>query len=528
MKRFLGPPTWLFLVIWLVLLVGGRARFFQDPGTFWHVAVGDRIIEYGFFDTDPYTFTFGGKPWIPHQWLGECTMGVLNKVGGFDTLLLASATLLAVVFTGLGVRLLRAGFHPSLVAVLIACGVAASSGHFHVRPHLATIAGMAVVFVYLTDVENGRLSIGRLAWLIPVVWLWANAHGGALGGLATFALAIAGWTASWLVGRSSPIGSRRDLGRTVLIWLACVAVCFVNPYLHRLPLAWIEIYRMSSLPDIIKEHSRLDPGDWTGMSVLAFGGLYLVLLLSVPVRRWRVSWLLPVVWFALACLRVRHAPLFAVGAMVGMADLFPLSRVAAALVRKKSDLYTGPQPDPDDGGWREAAVPFAVPAGLVLFAVLLQAAGAKVPVLGREWAKLDPAQWPVDLLPELREHENTRPLGTRIFCEYAYGGFLIYHAPGYRVFIDDRCELFGDEFLVRFVRTRAELQLLVSSGGLFAGEFHHPAEPFAKWQYEYGSFDLALVETGGGFDLALAELPQAWEVVRQTDTATLYRKRSSP
>ena len=40
-----------------------------------------------------------------------------------------------------------------------------------------------------------------------------------------------------------------------------------------------------------------------------------------------------------------------------------------------------------------------------------------------------------------------RPPGTRIFCEYAYGGFLIYHAPGYRVFIDDRCELFGDEFL---------------------------------------------------------------------------------
>src|SRR3954453_23114871 len=95
MKRYLGPPTWLFLGVWLVLLIGGRSRFFQDPGTFWHVSVGDRIIDVGFFDTDPYTFTFAGKPWIPHQWLGECTMAVLNHVGGFDTLLLATATLLA-------------------------------------------------------------------------------------------------------------------------------------------------------------------------------------------------------------------------------------------------------------------------------------------------------------------------------------------------------------------------------------------------------------------------------------------------
>jgi hypothetical protein len=519
MRRYLGPTTWLFVGVWLVLLVGGRSRFFQDPGTFWHVAVGDRIIESGFFDTDPYTFTFAGKPWIPHQWLGECAMAVVNHVGGFDTLLLATATLLATVFTGLGLRLLRCGLHPSVVAVLIACAIAASSGHFHVRPHLATIAGMAIVFVYLADVESGRLPLGRLAWLIPVVWLWANVHGGVLGGLATFALAAAGWSANWLAGRPSPIRSRRDVGRLALIGLGCVAVCFVNPYGLRLPLAWIEIYQMSSLPDIIKEHSRLRLGDWAGLSVVAFGGLYGALLLTVPIRQWRVSWLLPVVWFALACLRVRHAPLFAVGALVGIADFFPLTRVAAGLVRRKSDLYSpAPAADPDET-WRESAVPFAVPAGLVLLALVFQAAGAVVPVIGRGWATLDPARWPVELLPELREHERDRPGGTRIFCEYAYGGFLIYYTPGYRVFIDDRCELFGDEFLKRFVSTRAALA---------EGFYPYPAEPFAEWQHEYGTFDLALVETGGGFDEALADLPQAWEVVKQTETTTLYRKRANP
>lgn len=519
MKRYLGPAVWLFLGVWLVLLVGGRSRFFQDPGTFWHAAVGNRILESGFFDTDPYTFTFAGKPWIPHQWLGEVTMAVVDRLGGFDALLLVTATLLAAVFTGLGVRLLRTGLHPSVAAVLIAIAVAASSGHFHVRPHLATIAGMAVVFVYLADVESRRLPLRRLGWLVPVFWLWTNTHGGVLGGLATFALAAAGWTAAWATGRDSPIGWRRDLGIVALIGLGSLAVCFVNPYFHRLPASWFEIYQMSSLPDVIKEHSPLDPNEWAGLTVLSFGAVYLLLLLTVPIRRWRVSWVLPLVWLALACLRVRHAPLFAVGALVGIADLFPYSRLATALVRRGSDLYNPAAADVTETTPGEQIRSFAVPAGLVVLGLVLQALGVSAPVIGRRWARLDPTIWPVELLPELREHQHDRLGGTRIFCEYAYGGFLIYFTPGYRVFIDDRCELFGDEFLRQFVLTRAALAL---------GAFAHPAEPFAEWQQQYGEFDLALVESGGPFDAALAQLPQAWEIVRTTDTATLYRKRAGP
>jgi hypothetical protein len=420
---------------------------------------------------------------------------------------------LAAVYAGLGVRLFRSGFHPSVAAVLVAAAVAASSGHFHVRPHLATIVGMAVVFVYLTDVENGRIPLTRLAWLVPMTWLWSNIHGGVLGGLATFALAIGGWTAAWLLGRDSPIATWRDLAHATLFWLGCAAVCFVNPYFHRLVWSWIEIYQMSSLPSIIKEHSRLNPGDWGGQTVLALGVVYCVLLLTVPWRQMRVVWLLPVVWLALACLRVRHAPLFAVGALVGIADLFPSTRIAAALSRRKSDLFV-PAKSLEEPSPRASAQPFVVPAILVMLALLLQVVGAMIPVVGRGWARLDPTIWPVELLPDLRAHQYDRAEGTRIFCEYAYGGFLIHQAPGYRVFIDDRCELFGDEFLVEFVQTRARLDL---------GLYDDPAEPFAEWQARFRPFDLALVETDGGFDVGLSRIP-AWEVVRRTETATLYRK----
>jgi hypothetical protein len=158
--------------------------------------------------------------------------------------------------------------------------------------------------------------------------------------------------------------------------------------------------------------------------------------------------------------------------------------------------------------------PFLVPAALVLIAIVLQLAGAPVPVVGRGWARLDPTIWPVELLPDLKQHEYDRPNGSRVFCEYAYGGYLIYHTPGCKVFIDDRCEVFGDEFLTRFVVTKDLLA---------ADVYENPAEPFAEWQAEYGPFDLALVETGGGFDVALSRIA-AWEPVRRTVTATLYRK----
>ncbi|MSR53586.1 MAG: hypothetical protein EXS09_09910 [Gemmataceae bacterium] len=513
-KPYFRPATWLFLGIWILLLVGGRSRFFQDPGTFWHTSVGDRIIDGGFFDTDPFTFSFGGQKWIPQQWLGECALSVGYRIGGFDTQLLVTATILAGVFTGIGVRLLRIGIHPSLVVLIIACGIAASSGHFHVRPHLATIAGLAIVMVYLADVENGRIPIRRLAWLLPVIWLWSNIHGGVMGGLATIALAIAGWTAARFFKRESPIRTRRDFFLLVALWFGTVAVCFANPYFHRLPISWYDVYKMASLTTIIKEHSAVDLSEFAGITIVSFGVLFCLFLFgTVPLRRFRIVWLLPLVWFVLACESVRHAPLFTMAALVVFVDAFPFSRIAELLLRKKSDLYV-PHLQTGETSNAEKAPAFGLPAILFFVALVLQATGTALPVLGRGWARHDPTIWPVELLPELKAHQYDRPQGTRIFCEYNFGGYLIHQTPGYRVFIDDRCELFGDTFLVEYVWTKQMLK-----EGLC-----NPAEPFAVWQFEYGPFDFALVEPDAGFDLALSCI-QAWEEVKRTKTAVLYRKK---
>src|SRR5437763_3401505 len=95
-KRLLRPEIGLFLGIWLVLMVGGRSRFFLDPGTFWHTVVGEQMLVTGhlIYD-DTFSFTFAGQAWSPHQWLGECLMAALHRIGGLDSLLLATVTCLA-------------------------------------------------------------------------------------------------------------------------------------------------------------------------------------------------------------------------------------------------------------------------------------------------------------------------------------------------------------------------------------------------------------------------------------------------
>ncbi|HEY8505960.1 MAG TPA: hypothetical protein VIL46_15350, partial [Gemmataceae bacterium] len=260
----------------------------------------------------------------------------------------------------------------------------------------------------------------------------------------------------------------------------------------------------------IQEHAPLDPRDATGVTLLAFGGVYVLLLAGIPPGRPRVCWLLPLVWLYLSVDRVRHAPLFAVVGLVAIADFFPHTRWARRLAASGGDLYV-PAAGKEAGGEARPLWPLLAAASAVFaLCIGLQAARAPVPVLGHGSARLDPARWPVELLQELRRFEHSRAGGTPVFNEFLYGAFLIYHTPGYRVFVDDRCEVFGGPWLAEFVRAEGE----------------DTAGYIERWERAYGRFDLALTETGSGFDDYFANSP-GWAPVRRTPTASLYRREGA-
>ena len=126
-RPWLRAETVIFLLIWLLLMAVGSSRFFRDPGTFWHTVVGERILSTGqFIRTDPFSCTFQGQPWIARHWLVECSMALLHRLSGLDGLLLGTVTLLAVLYTWVAHRLMRAGMNGLLACFFVVLAMVAS------------------------------------------------------------------------------------------------------------------------------------------------------------------------------------------------------------------------------------------------------------------------------------------------------------------------------------------------------------------------------------------------------------------
>jgi hypothetical protein len=510
LRRFCPAETLFFLGSWIVLLAVGRSRLFGDPGSLWHVVVGQRMLAAGtLLDTDPFSFTRPGEPWIPQSWLYECVLALLHRLDGLNMILLATVSLLAGLYTWIVHRLVRAGVHPLMAVLITLLAMLASAYHFHPRPHLLTIVFLGLTFALLCDFEAGRVSLRRLFWLWPLFAVWTNIHAGMLGGLGTLAVTVLGWVLAqlsrcWLDG---PSLLPRDVLWLVLLVAGCGLTAFLNPYGTALPATWLALLRSPLLPVLIDEHGPLLQAGWVGSGVLLFGLLYVAALIGVLPRRPRVTWLLPLVWLALAFTRIRHGPLFAVTAVIALADMLPHVRWIAWLASKGSlvcriELKTEIRNPKFEARARAALLPCVV----LVAAIVVQAAGLSIPGIGRNWVRPDPRSCPLDLLPSLREVEGTELERTPIFNEMLFGGFLIYYAPGMRVFIDDRCELYGDDGLLEYALALRDDPSKVD-----------------RWARRYG-FNMALTRAGSRFDTYLGESPD-WTVIARTDTATLYRRK---
>lgn len=507
-------PTWrfetgVFLGLLLAILALVPTRLFQDPGVFWHTRLGLQILETGELPQgDTFTYTKTGEPWICQYWLCEMGMAGLYRLGGWDSLLLVTAVLLAGTYAWLTARLYGAGLD-GVVAVLIGfLAVAASAPQFHVRPLVFTLTFMGLELVLLADVEAGRRPLRQMWWLVPLFVLWTNIHGGVIGGLATLALVTAGWLLWGLLRLDGPIHTLREGLHLAGISIVCALTVLANPYGLRMPMLWFEILRLP-LSEFVIEHAPLWRERSTAIAPVVLLCFFLPFALSVRPKTFRVTWLMPIVWFLLSCQKSRHASIFAVTVLAVLPDMLP--RCAFRRFLEWRELYSPAAESASPAGspaWRRWVVPVAI----VVAALGLQAAGIGAPLIGAGCAKLDRKYWPVDLLPQLQEIESLALAkqadagGPRIFNDDLYGGFLIFHTPGLPVFIDDRCELFGEAFLREYV----EMCL------------RDPAA-FDRADERWG-FTHALVKRGTAVEGHL-RASQTWTLLGETPRAALFGKK---
>lgn len=463
MRHLLRPEAGFFLLVWVGVLVGFRERAFLDPGSLWHVRVGEIILADGFPRTDPFTFPFAGRPWVPQQWAAEVVMAGVHRAAGLDGLLLALATLVAAVYTFVFARAVRAGVGWPLAGLMVGGALVVGGFHFCARPHMATVALLAWTMAVVVDWDRGRCGPWRLAGLIPLFVLWTNLHGGVLAGVLTLGLGV------W--GRG-PDGATAKRGFTALVSVTCALTPFVNPFGLDLLDTWRRIMLSAELPRLVHEHMPLDPATPAGLAVLGLGAFYLFALAGTLPARPRLPWLIPLVWLALSLKGIRHGPLFAVTAAVALADLWPHT-IWHRMLKEHGDGTLAAEPDAHP---RRAWV-----LGPVL--AVTAAAGLLLAGHGRGWARLDPDVVPTDLTAEMTAYAASVPPGTPVFNDANLGGYLITHTPTLKVFMDDRFELCGDAWLRRYADA-------------MTGSPADAGAAFERWAAEYG-FTRALVVTAG-------------------------------
>ena len=392
----------LLAVVLIPATLGSSQTIFNDGDVSWHIATGQWILDNRAIPhTDPFSFTWAGKPWVPIEWLAEIVMAGayrLARYSGIAALVTAALMALHAIIFFNATRFIRPfvalGATIAMDLVLIPMTLA--------RPHLLAWPLIALwTWLMLRARERGQAP--PLAAALLMVF-WANFHGSFVMGLA-----IAG--AFGLEAVCAPGDRARALRQWGIFGAACGLAVVINVngidgVFHPLHIA-----NLAMLP-LIREWLPSSPTytPWFFAVLLAT----LVLLWFKRPRLPVVRWLLLGALLAFAMIQMRQQAVFA---------------IIAAMV-----LPTGFQPT--HLARERRLVPTAAVTAATLLVVRLV-----VPINLPE-NSANPWKLIASVPPQLRSEP--------VLNGYSMGGPLI--LSGIRPYIDGRGDMYGDELVIDYQR----------------------------------------------------------------------------
>jgi hypothetical protein len=403
-------PLWVGVFIYALFLVGGN-RLLIDPDTMWQITIGQWILDHGAMpQTDVYSFTMHGQPWISTQWLAQVAFAKVYAIAGWSGPVVLAASAIAATFALL-TKFLGRHLSESATLAFIVSALAVTAAHLLARPHTLALPVMVLWVGGLITVADRR---GAPSWrLLPLMALWANLHGGFVFGLALIAP----------IGLDAVLSADGKSRKSLMLrWaafaLAALIASCLTPYGWDALFAARRILNLGAALDLI--------GEWRAASFAHPGTLEIAIALAVILALWRGVVLPPlrlamVVGLGLMALsHVRNGEVLALlGPMV----------LAAPMARQ----IGGP-----DGNRQTTALPQPglLLAGLSLILIVGTLAFASV-----HRYEPEARQSPIAAVAVLKKLNVAR-----VFNDYDFGGYLI--ANGVPTFIDGRTELFGEKFMV--------------------------------------------------------------------------------
>jgi hypothetical protein len=206
-------------------LFGSKAP--HDADVWFHLKTGQYILETASIPrTEMFSFTNFGVPFVAHGWLSGLLFYSIHSRLGFFPIMFGLALLAAIAFW---VTFKRCRSHPLVAGFATLLATWAALPALGIRPRVFTLF-LASVFLALLGAYAREGKGRRIWWLVPLMALWVNLHGGFLIGFALIGATIVGvGLDAWL--RDSNIRSAWPRVKVLTgVLLGCVAAGLVNPY----------------------------------------------------------------------------------------------------------------------------------------------------------------------------------------------------------------------------------------------------------------------------------------------------------
>jgi hypothetical protein len=403
-------PLWVGIAIYAALL-GIGSFMLIDPDTYWQITVGQWILDHHAVPhTDIYSFTMHGQPWISTQWLAQVLYAVAYGVAGWTGPVVLGAGAIALTF-GLMARFLDARLPRVATLIFVLAAPIIMLPHLVARPHLLAMPIMVAWVAGLVDAMD-RKSVPSF-WLLPLMALWANLHGGFILGLAL--IGPIGLDVIWHAPKAL---QRTVLLRWALFGIAALAASCVTPYGWESLLASRRILNLGEALALIGEWRPADFGRLGPLEVSVLVALALVLWRGIILPPMRVVLVVGFVFMALS--HVRNGEV-----LVLLAPLVFATPLGLQIGREQAldTQATSPR------------------RGLLFAAIALcLIAGTCAVVPTKHYAP------PANVAPSAAVTELKKLNLARVFNDYDFGGYLI--SRGVPTFIDGRTELFGEKMMV--------------------------------------------------------------------------------
>src|SRR3989344_706655 len=383
----------LIILFFVLLFFFTRDSLILDPDFGWHLTTGKYILKSGIPKTDPFSYSMPSYKWIEYEWLSDVTYALAYPAIGIVGLALLQSFIIVLTLI---LPFYKNLYRWSFLIFLLASGEFSFFGG--VRPQIFTWFFLSLLLFVLLD----RRRFDRFFFLVPLIFVpWVNLHGGFALGIFTLLLFVV----------IESLKDKRLYIKGVFVFLLSVLATFINPYTLRI---WEVIYNHATDANLRSYVSEWLPGvTMLHPSLLFLIAISLIIVYKHIKRFNKIEIVLFFFLLAASLLSIKQAPLWVILAVI---------IVNKGILHFKNDL-------PKIALKRfDVLISVLILIGIFLF--ILQAYFA----LKSAYQLSENVFYP----KKATEYLNNKHLGKNVFSTFNWGGYLIWHLPQRKFFVDGR------------------------------------------------------------------------------------------